>query len=512
MLSPAALVAAIATLRTILTLTSDDQAADQALRDARSRFVAGFIRRHGAMGTLLTSAVEDPLALKSIHGAAHKMAGLGGMLGFPTVTEQAATLETVLLAPTVDWDGARQALAAMAAGFAQDLAGAAPSWAQDSSPDAAGARIMIVENNQEQRQQTAVRLRAAGYRVVTAETGTQAVATARAEQPDLIVLDIDLPGLDGMAVCRQLKLDPALSAIPVMFCSARTSGLDRMVGLTLGADAYIAKPLEPGELRLRIRHLLARTSRRGAGTSARTLPWDLFAPAATEHLQAGPAALVLIRVAPAEIERVAASLLDELRRRDVLGEFGDGYLVALLPGESAQAATHKLRGLLDAVTPPLPAIPIGAGSSDAAGAALETLIAEADLAVARDRVAQSGGAAAKPTILLAEDDPDVLHIIDTRLRAEGYHTIIAVDGQQALDALDAHSPAVLLLDLMMPKVTGFEVLAKLRGRAERPQTIVVSARGRDEDVTRAFDLGADDYVSKPFNPDELVARIARLIR
>ena len=275
---------------------------------------------------------------------------------------------------------------------------------------------------------------------------------------------------------------------------------------------YIAKPLEPGELRLRIRHLLARASRRAAAPAAQALPWDLFAPAAAERLKAGPAALVLIRVAPNQIERVAAGLLDELRRRDVLGEFSDGSLIALLPDESAPAATHKLRGLLDAILPPLPSIPIGAAASDTAGASLEALTAEADLALARDRVAQAGGGAAKPVILLAEDDPDVLHIIDTRLRAEGYHTVIAVDGQQALDALDAHAPQVLLLDLMMPKVTGFEILAKLRGRVDRPQTIVVSARGRDEDVTRAFDLGADDYVSKPFNPDELVARIARLIR
>jgi DNA-binding response OmpR family regulator len=158
------------------------------------------------------------------------------------------------------------------------------------------------------------------------------------------------------------------------------------------------------------------------------------------------------------------------------------------------------------------------GAAEGRGAAgarsgLEALLSDADLALAQDRVARSGQPGARTTVLLAEDDPDVLHIVDTRLRAAGYRTVMSLDGQQTLAAIDKESPAVILLDLMMPKLTGFDVLMRLRERREqRPKTIVVSARGRDDDVTRAFELGADDYVTKPFNPDELVARIARLTR
>jgi DNA-binding response OmpR family regulator len=72
---------------------------------------------------------------------------------------------------------------------------------------------------------------------------------------------------------------------------------------------------------------------------------------------------------------------------------------------------------------------------------------------------------------------------------------------------------VLVLDLMMPKRNGFEVLAKLNQReGPRPSVIVLSARGREDDVTRAFDLGANDYMTKPFSPQELLARVARLLR
>jgi DNA-binding response OmpR family regulator len=499
------------------TPSSDDQEADQALRDARSRFIAGFTQRHAAMGTLLTTyrVDQDPSRLISLRGAAHKLAGLAGVLGFPTVSEHASALEMALLAEVVDPEAANTALERMGAGFANDLAGSAPSWAQDAHPDAAGARILIVEDDQDQRRLAAAGLRSAGYRVLTAADGAEGVSTARAEHPDLILLDIDLPGLDGMAVCRQLKLDPALSSIPVIFCTARTGVIDRMTGLTLGADDYVNKPYAPSELLLRIRRLLSRGPSQAtevAPSSTRALPYDLFAASATDLLSRGPAAIALVRVATSDVERVIDRLMEDLRRRDVVGQFSEGHLIVALPGLSADTARATVRGLLANMTPAVQNAAIGAADGQEGVGTLEALIAHADLALAQDRVAQSGVDTGKRTVLLAEDDPDVLHIIDTRLRAAGYRTVLALDGQQTLDALDTVTPAVIILDLMMPKLTGFDVLMRLRERPHRPRIIVVSARGRDEDVTRAFELGADDYVSKPFNPEELVARIARLTR
>lgn len=205
-------------------------------------------------------------------------------------------------------------------------------------------------------------------------------------------------------------------------------------------------------------------------------------------------------------------MIGELRRRDVLGQLSDGNLVLLAPGLSAATARNTVRGVLDALTPKIPAASLGVAESPAPGSPVEVLLAEADLSLAADRVARSGHDG-KTTVLLAEDDPDVQLILDTRMRAAGFRTVLAFDGQQTLDALEKDSPAIVVLDLMMPNLTGFDVLMKLRERGpRRPRTIVLSARGRDEDVTRAFELGADDYVTKPFNPDELMARIARLIR
>ena len=499
--------------------TPEDQEADQALRDARTRFVAGFTQRLSAIGALIESLERGSGgALIPLREAAHKLAGLGGVLGFPTVSEQASVLEHALAEPVTDYTIVRTAASRMGEGFSRDLAGNAPSWAQDAGRAPHAARILLVEDDQEQRRVAASGLRSAGYRVVTAESGPEAMETARLEQPDLILLDVDLPGLDGMAVCRQIKLEPALASVPVIFCTARSGLMDRMAGLTLGADDYITKPFAPSELLMRIKRLVSRAAPAPAPAPAAVnglLPFELFATAARAALSRGPAALVLVRVAAQDLDRLTARCADDLRRRDILGRFSDTHLVMMAPELTAAAARSVLQAILEK-TPKIEGAAIGVADSSATapdGATLETMLSQADLALAADRVARSGSQPGRTTVLIAEDDPDVLHIVDARLRAAGYRTVLTLDGQQTLDALDRESPAVVLLDLMMPKLTGFDVLMRLRERpGPRPKTIVLSARGRDEDVARAFELGADDYVTKPFNPDELVARIARLTR
>ncbi|MDP3718842.1 MAG: response regulator [Acidobacteriota bacterium] len=499
-------------------VTPEDHEADQALRDARTRFVAGFTNRLSAMDALLSSVERGADGeLNALREAAHKLAGLGGVLGFPTVSDQASLVEQSLLEPVLDPAAVRAGLKRMGAGFAHDLAGSAPSWAQDAGRAPHAARILLVEDDQEQRRVAASGLRAAGYRVVTAESGPEAVEAARLEQPDLILLDVDLPGLDGMAVCRQIKLERALATVPVIFCTARTGLLDRLAGLSLGADDYLTKPFAPSELLMRIKRQVSRAAPVPSPPAALPglLPYDLFATGAREALSRGPAALVLVRVAAQDLGRLAARCHDEVRRRDLLGRVSDTHLVMLAPELSPAAARGAMQAMLDR-EPRFEGAAIGAAGPAPPGAgsdALDAMLAQADLALAADRVARSATVPGQTTVLLAEDDPDVLHIIDARLRAAGYRTVLTLDGQQTLDALERENPGVVLLDLMMPKLTGFDVLMRMRERAgSRPKTIVVSARGRDEDVARAFELGADDYVTKPFNPEELMARIARLTR
>ena len=102
-------------------------------------------------------------------------------------------------------------------------------------------------------------LTAAGFAVITADDGLKALAAARRERPDLIVLDLMLPGMDGLDVCRELRRDSAgLAAVPIIMLTARVEESDKLVGLELGADDYITKPFSPRELVARVRTVLRR--------------------------------------------------------------------------------------------------------------------------------------------------------------------------------------------------------------------------------------------------------------
>lgn len=124
-------------------------------------------------------------------------------------------------------------------------------------------KILIVEDEPDILRLVDFNLRAAGYQTVKASTGKDALEKARAERPNLVLLDLMLPDIRGTEVCVQLKNDPRTSGIPVVMLTAKSEEVDRVVGFELGADDYIAKPFSPRELTLRIRAIL----RRGKGSS-----------------------------------------------------------------------------------------------------------------------------------------------------------------------------------------------------------------------------------------------------
>lgn len=114
-------------------------------------------------------------------------------------------------------------------------------------------------------------------------------------------------------------------------------------------------------------------------------------------------------------------------------------------------------------------------------------------------------------ILIADDDPQMLRALRITLAARGYEIVAASDGKAALDAAIKTHPDVVVLDLGMPGLTGIEVIAALRGWTQIP-ILVVSGRSESWDKVEALDAGADDYVTKPFSADELLARIRALSR
>lgn len=119
---------------------------------------------------------------------------------------------------------------------------------------------------------------------------------------------------------------------------------------------------------------------------------------------------------------------------------------------------------------------------------------------------------AAPLVLIAEDDRAIRESLTRALELEGYRTVAAKDGQEALDTVATTAPDVILLDLMMPIVDGLTVCRRLRGRGDRTPILMVTARTETSDRVSGLDAGADDYLPKPFVLDELLARLRALLR
>ncbi|MBS4025709.1 MAG: response regulator transcription factor [Clostridia bacterium] len=114
-------------------------------------------------------------------------------------------------------------------------------------------------------------------------------------------------------------------------------------------------------------------------------------------------------------------------------------------------------------------------------------------------------------ILVVDDEPDILKILKYRLAKEGYEIITAMDGEEALAKFENERPVLIVLDLMLPKLDGFEVCRIIRERSSVP-IIILSAKGDELDKLLGFRMGVDDYLTKPFNPTELVLRIQAVLR
>ena len=118
----------------------------------------------------------------------------------------------------------------------------------------------------------------------------------------------------------------------------------------------------------------------------------------------------------------------------------------------------------------------------------------------------------KQRILVVDDEPNIVHLARLYLERDGYQVLAVGDGQEALDTIISEKPDLVVLDVMLPSVDGFEVCRRLRAQDNAVPIIMVTARDDDIDKILGLELGADDYLTKPFNPRELVARVKAVLR
>jgi two-component system KDP operon response regulator KdpE len=116
-----------------------------------------------------------------------------------------------------------------------------------------------------------------------------------------------------------------------------------------------------------------------------------------------------------------------------------------------------------------------------------------------------------PLVLAVDDESGILRLIKLELTTQGFRVVTAENGEEALRMAEEHRPDIALLDIVMPDITGLEVMRKLRERTNIP-VILLTAKGSDADKVRGLEMGADDYLAKPFSPEELSARVRAVLR
>jgi len=273
---------------------------------------------------------------------------------------------------------------------------------------------MLVEDNDANRAMLCRRLQPKGYEMVPAENATVALALATANPPDIVLMDIGLPDIDGCEATRRLKADPKTRHIPVIALSAHAQAIDRQRAMDAGCCEFETKPVRMDVLVNKIEAALA----------ARPKP----AP-------------------PAEDDASA------------FGEIAD--------------PTATLTGI--------------------------------DLA----RVWKDVSPTRKKHVLVVEDTDANRVMLRRRLEKHGFDVTEAEDGRVALDIVRKHTFDLVLLDLMMPEVDGFEVLTELKRDPDLATipVIIISAVDEMSSVVRCIEAGAEDYLTKPYDPVLLKARV-----
>jgi len=145
------------------------------------------------------------------------------------------------------------------------------------------AEVLVVEDEPDIRDLVVLHLTREGFRCRTAGNGADALREVRASRPDLVVLDLMLPGMGGLEVCRRLRAEPGTAGVPIIMLTAKVDEVDRVVGLEMGADDYVAKPFSPKELVARVRAVLrrARAPDQAAALRSGTLRLDAARHVAT---------------------------------------------------------------------------------------------------------------------------------------------------------------------------------------------------------------------------------------
>ena len=505
--------------------------------DLREYYLRALPGRIEAIESSLRAAATDAEARANVRRIAHSLKGSGASYGFPKITEAAGAAEAADDAALADrmavlLDVMREAIGSGAA----------------AKPER--RRILIVDDDPDVVFLIRSVLDATGHELVTAGDVASAEAALAADTPSLIVLDLVLPDGDGRSLLMRLRERPATASTPVIVLTATSSERARAECIALGADQVVPKPFDPALLAAAVRHQLDRTDRLRetshrdplTGLANRAAMSEAWADAVNRAAQPMRLAMLDLDRFREVNERFGAGRGDtvlsgfarmareELAHARVVARWGGEEFAALYEGEGAVHAEAELQRLVERARTELHslddasvAVSVSAGLADASERpALDEAIARAEYylylakTTGRDRLVSADAPIEAPTqrILLAEDDELTASLILHRLRREGFDVEHHNVGTRALDAARSGRYALAILDVKMPGLDGFQLLRELRAMPSFRDVpvLMLTSMGSEDDVVRGFQLGATDYVLKPFSPVELVARVQRHLR
>ena len=483
---------------------------------------------------------EDSGAADSVRRIAHALRGSAAAHGFIGIARAADNVE----------NATEEHLPAATDRLIQEVQAAASAEGEQT------VGILVAANDPKAAETLRERLADSNRRVYVAETAREAEQVLAEESIALIILDLILPDRDGRNLLGQLKGSAATASIPVIVLSVRTGPQPRRECFTLGADGYFEKPFDPdivaAAVAARLENLAALIdeSRRDALTKLpnRAAFQDAFERLAAISDRGGrPLTIGMLDLDhfkavndtyghPAGdrvLVRFAEVLKGRLRNSDVVARWGGEEFAVLLPDTSLLKGVKALQNTLDLMQKHTFEVENGVQftvsfSGGVArvrpGTDMEEAVAAADRALyqakaaGREQVIPEGHAPPQPdtrsTVLIAEDNELTAKLLVTSLEQEGFEVLHFPDGQHALENMPPSGLSLFLLDVQMPRLNGFELLGRIRHMPAYVHTpaVMLTALGDDENIVRAFEIGADDYIQKPFSVRQVCARVRRLIR
>jgi CheY-like chemotaxis protein len=365
--------------------------------------------------------------------------------------------------------------------------------------DLKGSTVLIVDDDQLIVQLLAGQLEAAGVKVLVAGDGVNALRMVREHRPDTVILDLHLPKLDGWSVLTEIKSDAVLASTPVIILSVEEQ---RARGFSLGACEYLVKPIDPERLLGVVRRVNApggevlvvdddASSRELVARNLRKLGFTI-----TEAVD-GEDALLRARLSKPSLI-VLDLIMPGLDGFEVLRRLrleGTTVPIVVLTGKQLDAAELQIlrEGLARVVIK--------------GGAALDRVVDEAKRMVLEQRALQ---AARLPRILYVEDSPQNRDIVRRYLQ-DLFDVIEAEDGEHGLHRAGRDAPDLILMDLSLPRIDGWEATRRLKANPQLKDIPVIAftAHASREDQEKARGAGCSDYLTKPVERDVLITMIRR---